>query len=325
MTTTVIDAIKGFLATGRRKIKIQRKFKLSKFCYSLFRGILVIGIGFIIIYPLLMKLSAAFMHPVDMRDVTVNWVPRHFTLMNFRVALEEMDYMVSFVNTFLLSAGLSLLELFICTIVGYGFARFKFRGSNFLFAMVILTLLIPPQMIMLPVFLNFRFFTMFGLLENPGINLIGSPVPLILLAATGMAARNGLFIYVARQIFRGMPKDLEEAAYIDGAGSLMTFFKIMLPNATAGALVIFVFAFVWRWNDLFYVDLLLRGRRDLLALSLRWMNDLVVRLEGPAIAGTYVPLVNAAAMLLYIAPLLIFYAFLQKYFIESIERTGIVG
>lgn len=325
MKIIAIKAIKGFLANGRSSNKIQRTFKFSKFCYSLFRGILLIGISFIIVYPLLMKLSSAFMHPIDMHDATVNWVPRHFTLMNFRVAIDEMDYMVAFVNSFLLSSGLSLLELFVCTTVGYGFARFKFRGSNLLFAMVILTLLIPPQMIMLPLFLNFRFFTIFGLLETPGINLIGSPVPLILLAATGMAARNGLFIYVARQFFGGMPKDLEEAAYIDGAGPLKTFFKIMLPNATAGALVIFVFAFVWRWNDLFYVDLLLRGRRDLLALSLRWMNDLVIRLEGPAIAGTYVSLVNAAAMLLYIAPLLIFYAFLQKHFIESIERTGIVG
>ncbi|MBT9138120.1 MAG: L-arabinose transport system permease protein AraQ [Syntrophomonadaceae bacterium] len=325
MKTVASDTVKGFWATKVKSIRVQRMLKLDKLSYSLFRGILIVGIGFIIIYPLLMKLSAAFMHPADMYDATVNWVPRHFTDMNFRVALDEMNYTASFVNTFLLSAGLSLLELLICTIVGYGFARFKFRGSNLLFAMVVLTLLIPPQMIMLPLFLNFRFFTFFGLLEEPGINLIGSPIPLILLAATGMAARNGLFIYVARQFFRGMSVHLEEAAYIDGAGPLKTFFKIMLPNAVPGALVIFVFAFVWRWNDLFYVDLLLRGRRDLLSLSLRWMNDLVVRLEGPAIAGTYVSLVNAAAMLLYIIPLLIFYAFLQRHFIESVERTGMIG
>ena len=286
---------------------------------------LLVGIGFIILYPLLRQLSAAFMHPDDMYDLTVNWIPRKLTKMNFQVAWKMLDYPRALLNTIGVTALLSTLELAATMIIGYGFARWRYPGSNLVFALVILSIVIPPQMVMVPLFLNFRYFDLFGLIPEPGLNLIGSFWPLVLMALTGTAKRSGLFIFITRNFFRGMSTSLEEAAYVDGAGHLRTFFQIMLPNAKPIAMIVFLFSFVWNWNDLFYTNLFLPGRK-LLQLGLAAINSQYnYPWANKAVEGTYIQLVNNAGMLLYVLPVLILYAFLQRYFIESIEKTGLVG
>jgi len=286
---------------------------------------LLVGIGFIILYPLLRQLSAAFMHPDDMYDLTVNWIPRKLTKMNFQVAWKMLDYPRALLNTIGVTALLSTLELAATMIIGYGFARWRYPGSNLVFALVILSIVIPPQMVMVPLFLNFRYFDLFGLIPEPGLNLIGSFWPLVLMALTGTAKRSGLFIFITRNFFRGMSTSLEEAAYVDGAGHLRTFVQIMLPNAKPIAMIVFLFSFVWNWNDLFYTNLFLPGRK-LLQLGLAAINSQYnYPWANKAVEGTYIQLVNNAGMLLYVLPVLILYAFLQRYFIESIEKTGLVG
>ncbi len=302
-----------------------RIWKNSGWLWSLFRMVLIVGICFIILYPLLNQLSMAVKHPADMYDMTVNWIPRQFTLLNFEVAYELLNYSQAFTGTLILATSLSVMELLACLIIGYGFGRFKFAGSNFLFALVLLTIVIPPQMVMVPLFLNFRYFTLFGLIPEPGWNLIGSGWPMALLALTGTAKRSGLFIYISRQFFRNMSPSLEEAAYIDGAGPLRTLFSVMLPNAVPIAVIIFLFSFVWNWNDLFYAELFMRGK-NLLPLALESLHSRFAGYgERMVVNGTYIQLVNNAAMLLYITPLLVLYAFLQRFFVESIEKSGIVG
>ncbi|HHT43740.1 MAG TPA: carbohydrate ABC transporter permease [Firmicutes bacterium] len=286
---------------------------------------LLVGIGFIILYPLLRQLSAALMHPDDMYDLTVNWIPRTLTKMNFQVAWELLDYPKALTNTLGITILLAALELGATMIIGYGFARWKYPGSNIIFALVILSIVIPPQMVMVPLFLNFRYFDLFGLLPDPGINLIGSFWPLVLMALTGTAKRSGLFIFITRNFFRGMSTSLEEAAYVDGAGHLKTFFGIMLPNAKPVAMIVFLFSFVWNWNDLFYTNLFLPGSK-LLQIGLSTINaQYNYPWANKAVEGTYIQLVNNAGMLLYVLPVLVLYAFLQRYFIESIEKTGLVG
>ena len=120
---------------------------------------------------------------------------------------------------------------------------------------MLLTLIVPPQMIMIPLYLSFRYFDPLGLLPGNGINLLNSYWPFALTSATAMGMRNGLFIYIMRQYFRGMPAELEEAAYVDGAGALRTFFQVMLPSAVPVMVIVFLFSFVWQWNDDFYSTL----------------------------------------------------------------------
>jgi multiple sugar transport system permease protein len=295
------------------------------FVWALFRAVLVIGISFIVIYPLLVRSSLALRSVEDMLDMTVNWVPRHLTLVNFEIAVKHIDFLRSAAITTGICVLLASIEVAVCMVIGYGFARFEFRGSRLLFALVMLSLMVPPSVVMIPLFLNFRYFTFFGLIDKPGVNLIGTSWPLIMMALTGTAKKNGLFIYIVRQYFRGMSRDLEEAAYVDGANPLRAFLSVMAPNAGPILMIVFLFSFVWHWNDLFYNDLFLRGTK-VLPLALQSLTDrFAYSWADPEIDGSHITLVSSAAMLLYIAPLLILYAVLQRNFVESIEKTGIVG
>ncbi len=292
---------------------------------GILRAVFILGVAYIILLPLFEKLSVSFMTEADLFDQTVKWIPRNFTLANYIETWKNMNYPVSFFNTLMLTTVVSILQVASCTLVAYGIGRYKFRGSGIIFGLVVFTLVVPPQMIMVPLSLNFKFFTLFGLLPKPGLNLLNSYWPFVLTSITAVGLRNGLFIYVMRQFFRGMPKDLEEAAYVDGAGIFKTFSKIMLPGAVPGLVIIFLFAFVWQWNDYFYNTIFLSGQGDFLLQALQGAPLKALGGDHNKLTGQYASLIRQTGMILYIAPLLILYAFMQRYFIESIQRTGIVG
>ena len=302
--------------------------------WSIVRGVIIAGICFLILYPTLVKLSVSFMPEQDIYDVTVRYVPKSPTLENYKTVLSAMRYNKAFWNTFKLSTLTSVMQLISCTVIGYGFARFRFKGRGVLFALVILTMIVPPQTLMIPLFLHFRYFDVLGIISaitgQKGINLLESYWPFVLMSLTGMGLKNGLYIYIMRQFFRGMPKELEEAAYVDGAGMLRTFGQIMLPSAVPAMVTVFLFSFVWQWTDTFYSSLFLM-RTDVLAktaanVSNQIMKDLSADIGvdiylSPAISSMY----TNTGSLLVVLPLLILYLFAQKRFVESIERTGIVG
>lgn len=297
--------------------------KLKKACFNLIRWVLILGICYIIIYPLLTKISSSFMSQRDLFDKTVQWIPRFFTFDNYTMVFEQLKYPEAFLNSFILALLVSLLQLFSCTLIGYGFARFDFKGKRLLFGLVIFTLIVPPQMIMIPMYLNFRYFTLFGLIPE-GINLLGTFWPFILTSITGTGLKNGLFIFIMRQFFKGMPRGLEEAAYVDGAGPLRTFFKIMLPGAIPALVIVFLFSFVWQWNDFFLTNIYL-GNETVLPMMLHGLKYNVEAVLDQPISTQYASLLNNTGSLMFMAPLLLLYAFMQKYFVESIERTGLVG
>lgn len=308
--------------------------KVVKKVWTVIRGVIVLGICFIIIYPIIVKLSVSFMQEKDIYDITVRYFPKNFTLDNYRLVWTYMDYPIAFLNSLKLALTTSTLQLISCTLIGYGFARFKFKGKNLFFGLVIATLVIPDQTIMIPLYLHFRYFDIFGLLtigrELRGINLLDTMWPFVLLSATGMGLKNGLYIFILRQFFRGMPKELEEAAYVDGAGNLRTFGTIMLPSAVPIMVTVFLFSFVWQWNDTFYSTLYLSNLKVLPAalsslannISLANYWDLGMRAD---ISPFYFSMINNTGSLLMVVPLVMLYLFAQRYFVQSIERSGIVG
>ena len=306
-------------------VSVMLKRRIASYSWSIVRGVLLIGLCFLIINPVFIKLSTTIMTEKDIFDPTVQWVPRNLSLTriakHYMEIIRNMDYFRAALNSLVFSLVISLSQLLSCTIIGYGLGRFEFRGRGLIFALVVFTLVVPPQMITIPLFLNFRYFDLFGLLKGGGFDLIGTYWPFMLTALTGTGAKNGLFIFIARQHFRGMPKALEESAYIDGAGQFRTFWRIMLPGAGSILLVIFLFSFVWQWNDIFYTSIFMRGGLNLLPFSLR---NLIGKYHW-SISDEFKTIVNNTGMFLFILPLLILYVFLQRYFIESIERTGIVG
>jgi multiple sugar transport system permease protein len=233
--------------------------------------------------------------------------------------------------TFLVAA----LQIAACTLVAYGFARFEFPLKRFWFACVILTVIIPPQVIRAPLFLNFQFFDLFGL-----VSLInGQPIQLTnltgyaLLSVTAMGLRNGLYIFMLRQYFRNMPKELEESAWVDGCGKLKTFVKIMLPDAVPMIVSCFLFAFVWQWTDGFYTNIFLRDY-GIMAVEMSSLGDVFnsyyIRMVTAAIGGHGVapPVAMIEAMistgvLIGIAPVIVLYLFFLCLFVESIGQSGI--
>lgn len=305
--------------------------KSASFGWAVVRTVLIIGISFYILYPLLTKFSMAFMATEDLYDITVRLVPRTFSLENLKLVWEQMNYPTSLLNTLWISVLVTLLQLSACLLIGYGFARFEFPLRGFWFAMVLLTLLIPPQVIIIPLYLRFNRFDVLWiaqLLTGKPLTLINSLWPSVLMAMTGVGIRNGLFIYIIRQFFRNAPKELEEASLIDGAGIFKTFVHIMLPSARPIMTTVFLFSFVWQWTDVFFSGWFM-PRMSILSLKLDGLlNSVLSTLVGQSITTldqSYSVLLNSIGCLLVILPLLILYIFAQRAFVESIERSGIVG
>lgn len=307
--------------------------KIGLYGFGIFRAVLLVGICYVIVLPLVHRFSTALMPVEELYDRSVQWIPRNPTLRNFRLVWEHMEYPKAFTNTFMLAAVTSLVQVAVCTLVGYGLARLRFPGSGLVFALALFTLIVPPQLLIVPIYLNFRFFNPLGLLGEGSLNLIGTYWPLILLSLTATGFRNGLYVFIMRQFFRGMPRELEEAAAIDGAGVFTTFVRVMLPGSLPGLIVTFLFSFVWQWNDYLYVTTFMPGKA-FLPQALEGVIPKVHRAieqENPLALSSgfldnhFYSLINNAGMILVIAPLLILYIFMQRYFVESVERTGIVG
>jgi multiple sugar transport system permease protein len=223
---------------------------------------------------------------------------------------------------------ITLLQLIVSSLAGYGFARFNFPMKNVLFAAVIITIMLPPHTIMFPLYTNFQTFNPLGIIglfnEGKPVNLLGTPWPVYILTAFGVGLRTGLFIFIFTQFFRGLPKEIEEAALIDGAGNVRTFLQIMLPNAAPAIVTVSIFSIVWQYNDNFIGRLFNVSDDILLSKKISTLQATVSNLDAvndPHISTLYV----YAGVVLLIIPLFLIYIFLQKYLIKGIERSGIVG
>ena len=303
------------------------------------RTVLLVGFSYIILHPIILMISQAFMAQKDIFDNSVLWIPRNFTLNNLKVAAETMKYGQALANTVFFSLLGTVMQVIPCMMAGYAFARFDFNGKKFLFAVVVLTIIVPPQQFMTPLYLHLSQFDFLGIVKalngGKGLNLTATYIPYFLLSLTAFGLRNGLFIFLFRQSFRGLPRETEEAAMIDGAGQFRVFWQIMLPGSVTILVTVMLFSFVWQYNDTYYSGLLLSDVRTLPkayglfdAAITGWNGDSAVNdllstyvLDDPKVLS----LLRNSAMLLILAPLLIVYSFAQKHFIQSIERSGLVG
>ena len=326
MSEKEIQLKKTVPALNKHKVKE----KATGLVVSIFRYILLIAISYIILYPLFALFSYSIQSKADVLDSSVTWIPRAPTLNTFAVAWEYLDYGKSLFNTILIGGVSAALEIFSCAVAAYGFARFKFKGRGLLFALVLLTAIVPTQILVIPQFLNYRFFNFGYLLDLvnliPGINiptidLIDSPVTFWLPSLFGVGLRSGLFIFIYRQFFMGLPKELEEASWIDGCNPLMTFFRVVIPSSGVVFLTVSIFAIIWHWNE-YYQSVIYFSETFPLSVMLSNVRD---ALWHTGILDSYLAPYVSASCLMFIAPVLIMYLFLQKKFIQSIDRVGIVG
>ncbi len=308
----------------------------AAFLMRLFRLALLASMSFVVLYPMLYMVSNAFKPFMQTYDPSVIWLPKSLTMENIQDAMAILDFNVSLPNTLLTAVVTAFLQVAMCLVVGYGFARFQFRGRKAMFLLVILTMIVPQQAISTSLYTTYRYFDLFGLLRLMGlatggavkpVNMIDSYWVFWLPAILGMGLRGGLYIFIYRQFFLSMPHELEEAAEIDGCTPVGTFMRVMLPNAGTVMLTVLLFALVWNWND-YYTPAMFMKNHVTLATALSMFQQNLQNLN--TIGGNYTDTAliatrMQAACLLCIAPLLVLYAFTQKYFVESVERTGLTG
>jgi len=296
------------------KSKIRLANTLKAVPWKIIRFILLLGMCFILMYPLLYMLSMTFRVTADLYDPSVIWIPKAFTLDNLKTVFEVMKYPEALKNSLLLDIGSSLIQLLSCAAVGYGFSRFEFKGKSVLFGLLVFSIIVPQQILSNPLYLMYKEY-----------KLLDTVFSFYLPAIFASGIRGGLYIFIFRQFFRGMPSELEDSAYVDGCGPYMTFLRIILPNASAALITVFLFSVVWYWNDFFYTNMFFSNMKTL-TTSLYNIRAELVTSSGVSISDPIA--FNAklqAGCLLVVSPILLVFVFLQKFFTESLERTGIVG
>lgn len=309
----------------------------SKWVIAVLRLILLAGISFVILYPLVTKALISLMPVRDVFDMSVKYIPKSFSLDNYKNAWSFLNISGLLFSSFLIPVLTALVQTISSTLVAYGFARFKFRFKNFWFALVILMIVVPPDLILFPQYLSFRFFDIGGInilgFKIPGlvelatgttINLLDSPVPFLILGLTCTGLKNGLYIFILRQYFNGIPKELEEAAYVDGANTLTIFIKVFLSSASQMMITVFLFSFVWIWLDDLYSSAFMQNT-SLFITELYRLTSVENGVDSGLGSTAAFSLMRNAGLMLLIIPMFLLYVFCQRYFTESIERSGLVG
>ncbi len=330
----------GKLSFKERLIhKLKTSHTWIKVFVNIFRFIMMLGVCFVIIYPFIARIAGSFMTKEDVVDATISLIPKHFTLEIYRYIIVENHYFDALLNTVLLSLSSALIQTFIACLIGYGLAKFKFKGNSLVMGLVVVTMVIPHGALGLSFGKHFSSFDLGKVLawDYPGIFelILGHPLkltnsfwPFIILSLCGLAFKNGLYIYLLRQFFKGVPDELEESAYVDGSGTLRTFFQIILPLAVPMMITVFLFSFSWQWTDEFYINTFIPNTNPLNKIYL--MPD--VYQVPPTLAAIeyagkqlYFNVIQNTGGMLIIAPLIILYLFCQRYLVQGIERSGLVG
>ena len=300
--------------------------ELKNMVLTVFKYVILIGVSYVILAPVIGMIANSIKSDADAFNPMVFVLPHFPTLEKYSLAILRLDYWSTALKSLLYTATITLLQLAICSMVGYGFARFEFPLKKLLFGCVVVTIIIPSHTIMLPLYMTFMSFDPFGI----GIRLTGTPgimgtvIPMYLMTLLGCGLRSGLFIYIFNQFFRGLPKEIEEAAFVDGAGMFYTYSRIMLVNAMPAVITVTVFSIVWQFNDVFYAKLFLIPDKTAISKRIASLQGIIAN-EDQILSLTLQELYRDAGAILVILPVVIIYLCLQKYFIEGVERSGIVG
>ena len=319
-----------------KKIKeFIRSHKVMQKLWALGRQLFMLGISYVVLYPLLYMVSNAFKPVEQYYDPSVVWIPKSLTMENFKIVALVMDIGSVMKNTVIIELLPAIISAMVCMMIGYGLARFNFRGKRFVVACVILTIIVPQQTIASSLYSSFRYFDFLGILKFlhrfiPAVdtlNLIGTPWVTILPSLLGVGLKSGIFIFIYMQFFTGLPKELQEAAAIDGCGEFRTFLKIIVPTAKNINIAVLLLAVVWNWNDYYTPSMFIRTK-DTIATAMASFQANLENLHNMGIGAANIQTAQTqiqAACLITILPLVVLYIFLQKRFSEGIENSGLTG
>lgn len=322
--------------SSARTQKIRRLGRKSyKWLYSVFRLVVLLSVGFIIIYPLFYMLVTSIQSRSAFLNSTRTWIPADLDIVNnYKVALDCLDYGKSILSTLKNEIVSAAIQIVSCAVAAYGFARFEFRGKKPMLAILFLTIVVPDMMLLIPRMVNYShldFLGFFGFINKlTGIDLririLNSPWAFWLPSLFGVGLRSGILIYIYMQFFHSLPHELEEAAWVDGAGPVRTFLSIAVPSSGVVILTVTVFSLIWHWNDSLLCGMYLTDGFPLAMMLSNITTNIASKYN--VLISTRDPESMAylmAACVLFVTPMLIVYMILQRWFIESIDRVGITG
>lgn len=316
------------------------KYNFTVASKSILRTLVLLGICFIMIYPVLYMIANSFMSVSDNYNPSVVWLPEKIDFQSYKLVMGYLDYFPALFRSFLITVPCVLIQFIPLLMAGYGFARFNFKFKKFLFGLLVFTIIVPAQTYIIPSYVNMSSFNFFGIGKLIGlftgtdltINLINTNYTFYLPALFGAGIRSGLNIYIICQFFKGLPKELEEAATIDGCNSSQVFFKIMIPNIIPAITTVSVFSIVWYFNDYLLSGFYLNENMPVVAsfTMVKSIVDMASQSSGlVGITATDLKLllnsIMCAGGLLVSIPLILMYLPAQRFFTENIGKSGIVG
>ncbi len=274
---------------------------MQKILYNTALYILLLIGAVIFALPFVWMLRTALMEPAQVQKVPLIWIPNPIRWSNFAEALTFMDFPRLLRNTLIISGMAIIGQVMSCSIVAFGFARLRFPGREFLFMLLLSTMMLPMMVTEIPRFILFRHF-----------GWIDTFYPLIVPAFFGAP----FFVFLLRQFFKTIPMSLDEAARIDGCSSFRLYAQIMLPLSKPVLATVVIFSFIWSWND-FWGPL----------VYLRSAENKTLSLGLQVFQGVYQTDYHylMAASLVVLLPILVTYVVAQRYFVQGIVMSGMKG
>ncbi|MBO7748455.1 carbohydrate ABC transporter permease [Paenibacillus sp. MWE-103] len=312
----VPEKTRGRAAAIRNSVLVSRfgsKSRWIGFIYRLFVYLILIDLAFVFLYPFIYMVTTSLKQPADLMDFTIKWIPTSLAWENFYYGMQGLQFWTHFKSSALIAVLSVIGQVLSCSFIAYGFARIKFPGRETLFVLCMFTMIVPPQTIIVPLFMQYK-----------TIGWIDSVLPLIIPSFLGNGLRGALFIFIFRQLFRGLPWELEDAARVDGCGSFRVYWKIILPLTPPAIVVTTLLSLVWHWNDYFEPSIYLTSEEKFtLPMMLPRLYQSLDQLTGSKFEVFSLPVVMAATFV-SLVPMLLVYLFLQRYFIQGVERSGLV-
>jgi multiple sugar transport system permease protein len=291
---------------------------LNTFIYKTFIYVLLCGVAFVFLYPILYMLSSSLKDAYDIVNPMILWIPSKLYFKNYVEAFKVIGGFKVYYETIMYIGLIAIVQTISSAIIAYGIAKYDFWGKKVVFAVIIATFILPPQITFLPQFVMYNSY-----------NLLNSILPVLLPTAFGQGIKNAIFILIFYQYFRMSPKSLDEASSIDGAGHFKIFLSINMKMAVPAIVIVFIFSLVWNWNETYLAEAYFGNILTLPIALNKFVENFAKMFPNAAIGTNPLEKLNEgiilAGTLLSILPLIIGYVFVEKQLIESFDKAGITG
>ncbi len=304
---------------------------IGTFLYKAFRYLLLLGVSYVALFPIIKMASAALSIPEDYFSGRTGILPTTATFQNFKNSQLYFDYFKHAKVTALITITSTICSVFVCSLIGYGLGRYKFKGSNIVYACVLFTIIMPIQTAQIPLTYYYRWFDLFGIGKIIGlftgetftVNLLPNLGRFIVPALFGVGLKAGIFIFLFRQFFAGMPRDLEEAAKLDGCNPFKIYWKVMLPNIIPVLVTVLLLSVIYYWNDSLVAGMAKLEMGTPIMVEVEKITTTNFAYEDLTLIRRQVELYSI--LLSAVLPLMVVFVFGQRFFVECMDRSGSKG